>query len=513
VETGTCSHDPSHTTTRTGAAALGHDWGEWLLTATVLSLIGNEQKRDCSHATHPETRTVTLVEYLTTQNGVADDRVILPMNMDLGTMTAADSGWRQLLDAVNTVGKFVDLDLSDCTMSGTEYNPGSANTGEKMIVSLVLPNTAKSIIEGETWTNSAFKYFSGLKEVTGLNVSNIGSFAFYPSANLVKVSFPTVTEIGSRSFEGCTSLTEVSFPKALNIDSRAFEGCIKLTEISFPAVTKIETDAFEGCTSLADANFPLVINIETKAFYGCTNLKEISFPTADSIGFQAFMNCTNLTKASFPIVTEIGMNAFQGCASLTEIKFPATTNIERDAFSGCRSLINFEIIGTGLLSVIENGKVLVRNNVTLISYPSASGNIVLNTIIQIGNTAFSGCSNLTGVNLPLTTSIGNDAFANCSSLVEVNIPEATSILMRGFLGCTSLTKVSFPELTYISDWAFYGCNNLNKITLGTIIEANFSTYYTFPGNLSDVYLGVDGGAGTYTRDLQSTTPDNWVKAF
>jgi hypothetical protein len=137
------------------------------------------------------------------------------------------------------------------------------------------------------------------------------------------------------------------------------------------------------------------------------------------------------------------------------------------------------------LSVIENGRVLIRNNVEIVAYPSASGSIEMSNVTSIARGAFSETA-ITEANFPLVVYIGMEAFWNSGNLVEIYIPMATTI----------------------SDFAFQHCNNLSKVTLGTV--DSFSDIFTFPGNLRDVYLNIGGGAGTYT----TTNPGSdavWVK--
>jgi hypothetical protein len=56
------------------------------------------------------------------------------------------------------------------------------------------------------------------------------------------------------------------------------------------------------------------------------------------------------------------------------------------------------------------------------------------------------------------------------------------------------------SLTTIGNSAFYGCTSLTTVIFkGTIAEANFGATNTFPGDLRDKYLDLDGGPGTYTR--------------
>jgi uncharacterized repeat protein (TIGR02543 family) len=73
----------------------------------------------------------------------AANPVPLYLALDLGAMSSSSSNWRQLLTALNTAGKFVNLDLSACTIgggTGTEFNPAyTVVTGKNMIVSIALP--------------------------------------------------------------------------------------------------------------------------------------------------------------------------------------------------------------------------------------------------------------------------------------------------------------------------------------------------------------------------------------
>jgi formylglycine-generating enzyme required for sulfatase activity len=59
VETGTCSHESSHTTTRTGTAALGHNYGNWTLTAHPTLTADGVETRVCSYdPSHKEARDI-----------------------------------------------------------------------------------------------------------------------------------------------------------------------------------------------------------------------------------------------------------------------------------------------------------------------------------------------------------------------------------------------------------------------------------------------------------------------
>jgi hypothetical protein len=150
--------------------------------------------------------------------------VFLPVSLNL-----ADTGgnsWADLLGAIQTANKNVALDLSACTMTGMtatagEFDPGTANTGESKIVSLVLPDTAASIKAG-TSSAPTFRYFGALKSIAAAGVTGVGGYAFFGCTALTSVSLPAATSISGSAFEGCTGLTTVSLPAATSIGNYAF---------------------------------------------------------------------------------------------------------------------------------------------------------------------------------------------------------------------------------------------------------------------------------------------------
>ena len=87
---------------------------------------------------------------------------------------------------------------------------------------------------------------------------------------------------------------------------------------------------------------------------------------------------------------------------------------------------------------------------------------------EIGEKAFTDCSRLTSLTLPVgITSIGYDAFAYCSGLTSLTLPAGiTSIGEYAFYGCSGLTSLTLPAgITSIGDDTFYGCSGLTSLTL------------------------------------------------
>jgi hypothetical protein len=333
--------------------------------------------------------------------------------------------WENLLISIGREGKYVALDLSGCTMAGgTEFDPGTANTGESKIVSLILPDTAAGIKAGSI-DNEAFRYFTALTSVSGSGITTVGNF----------------------TFSGCTALTTVSLPVAETIGFRAFSGCSALTTINLPAATRIEPSAFSDCTALT----------------------AVSLPAATSIGNYAFSGCSALTTVSLPVVETIGdtTGAFSGCTALTTVSLPASlTSIAGNPFTGCVNLTTIEVDAANAAYQGRGGMLLNKAGTTLDAYPSARGAVTLDAAItRIGGGAFFGCTSLTTVNAPAATSIGDVAFSRCFALATVDLPAATSIGAEAFGYCKALTTVSLPAATSIGNEAFSYCEALTTVSL------------------------------------------------
>jgi hypothetical protein len=178
------------------------------------------------------------------------------------------------------------------------------------------------------------------------------------------------------------------------------------------------------------------------------------------------------------------------------------------AFQGCIGLANIEVDSNNLTYTSVGGVLYDKNQTTLIQCPAGkSGSYTIpNSVTNIGNDAFAGCSGLTSVTIGSgVASIGYGAFAGCSGLANIEVDpnnlgyssvggvlynkaqttlilcpagksgsytipnSVTSIGNEAFAGCSSLTSVGIPaSVTSIGNYAFYGCSGL--------------THFVFTGN-------------------------------
>jgi hypothetical protein len=413
----------------------------------------------------------------------------------------ANSGWTDLLSKIAGVGKYVSLDLSACTMDGTEFDPGT-EAGAAKITALVLPDTAESIKAG-TNNNAAFKAFTGLAAISGAGVKTIGDWAFYNCTGLRTVSLPAAQNISSRdAFNGCTDLTVVSLPAAKTIGYRAFAECTSLTTVSLLVAQTIGDWAFYNCTSLTTVSLPAAQTIGDIAFNGCTDLTEVSLPAAQTFGHRAFAECTSLTTVSLPEAQTIGTYVFIDCTNLETVSLPVATAINGSAFSHCPNLRTITVDPANAAFTAYDGMLLNKAGTTLIAYPSAAGDITLPAITTIGDRAFYGCTGLTTVTLPKAETIGDSAFYHCTGLTEVSLLKAKTIVNFAFYRCTGLTTVSLPKAQTIGYRAFADCTSLTTVSLPAA-----------PPSISFTIFSETAASGTITVRVPPGTVPAYTSAW
>jgi hypothetical protein len=235
-----------------------------------------------------------------------------------------DENWGSLLGIINGAGVDVNLDLSLCPMTNTEFNPGS--NGSTHIVTLVLPDAVTSIT---------------------------GDFIIFP--NLVSITLPASVSLGEvNPFVGCSSLTfKLRGQGELSAADKG-GALVRGSElVSYPSAN--------GSITLND-----ITAVGRSALNG-TGLESINLPSVTTVGIRAFRNCENLKTIDLPAATIIGEEAFYGDKSLQTLNIPAIVTIGNTAVAntgGADLTITvgqrIATIGTGLFNEVGD-----RKNVTV----------------------------------------------------------------------------------------------------------------------------------------------------
>ena len=404
-----------------------------------------------------------------------------------------------------------DSTIQNVTLENTTKSiSDSAFWNSSALTSIDIPAGVISIGNHAFSDCSSLESITIPESVTSIGENTFYGCSSLTSINIPK----GVTAIGNRAFYGCSSLTSINISDSVtSIGTSAFTGCSSLTNINIPnSVTSIGEQVFWGCSSLENilvaegntvyhSNGNCLIETATKILLaGCKSSVIPADGSVTAIGDRAFYDCSSLTIINIPeSVTSIGMSAFQGCSSLTSINVPeGITSIGKAAFYGCSSLTRVTISENSNLASIDKwafgdcsalASIQIPNKVTSIGESAfygcsslenilvAEGNTVYhsngNCLVEIATkTLLVGCNNSVIPTDGSVTSIGDSAFSGCSSLTIVNIPEGvTSIGDTAFGDCSYLTSINIPNsVTSIGRKAFAGCSSLTELTYGGSIE-------------------------------------------
>ncbi len=203
-----------------------------------------------------------------------------------------------------------------------------------------------------------------------------------------------------------------------------------------PAVTDVSGNSVsENAAVFINRKYTIVNGntIADRSYYGDGELQDFVFPQGiTKIGDFSFAR-SGLTQIDIPNgVTNIGYGAFYHCDNLSSIRVPNTvTSIEPSAFGRTAWLNNW-------ISGNDSSDFLIVGDGNLIAYK--------------GNSAVIGIPQ--GVKR-----ICGEVFMNHSEITQVALPNSLlEIGEAAFHGCTNLESVLGGEnLTKISDRAFYGC--------------------------------------------------------
>lgn len=367
-------------------------------------------------------------------------------------------------------------------------------------------------ISGELVIPEKVKYLT--KELT------VTSFLGLSGANITSVVIPrSIISIPTNAFSGCTKLQSVVLYNGItSIGEYAFSGCTKLSAISIPSSVKcIYKGAFDDCFELKkvvieDGVEDLEIGVSSKYRYESANRNyfycgafaysciddlyvgrntKIYNPEANKTHFYVptspFGNCTFKKVVIGDNCTR--MPVFEGVYGAPVDTYVDTVFVGRGityipscAFQGCKELSFVDMRNSPIVGISSSA--FSGTGLKELELP--------NTVLGIGEKAFSSCSQLKQINIGKSVEqIGKGAFAGCSQLEQINIGESVKhIGIRAFSGCEHLQTIELPQsLISIGDECFSNCTSLKEIELPSKISCLNSKTFSGCSNLTTITIG------------------------
>ncbi len=386
------------------------------------------------------------------------------------------------------------------------------------------------------------------ENIKGIDVVSIGVQAFEDS-QIESVLIPNTTEkIDGAAFKNCKNLKEITFGYGVkDIGDWAFYGCESLENVTFPDNIKTIGEAafaFSGITGFDLGSGD--ISIGKQAFYSCDNLKYADIKAnVKELGEQAFFNCTGLTTVYIaPEVTNIGKyavgfrqnkdNEIEAAkhtficgrpntpaaeyANANKISFLTLALAQELDYSISGNDIRIsEYTGTETNFVIPaslDGKRVIgidseafANNLTVESI------VLPETVTEIGEAAFCGCTNLGYIYIPKTVKyIGGGAFSETLWLnlltdefvvvgdgilidyngeeTEVTVPDGIKLISGAFNMNCDITSVKIPNtVTNIGGWSFLMCEKLANIEMPNSVTVIENKAFSWCRALESITLG------------------------
>lgn len=433
--------------------------------------------------------------------------------------------------------------------------------GCKKLHSVVFPNNLKVI------DDCAFENCTGIENLElPQGLDSIKSSAFSGCKRLKDMHLPQELKyIGMMAFGSCTELISVSFPNKLeNIAYGAFESCKSLQSVVLPEGLKsIESCAFQNCISLTSVKLPSTLRfIGDCAFNQCNvgfEFASIVPPTIE--GMNPLGDEDNLLY-----VPEEGIEAYRTAWSdkvndilCLERQHDWDVTVEAEEKSSAvlqavggvsdneaaRNVVRLKVSGT----VNSYDFMVMRNKMTCLrELDLTDAHVVYNpyehyqgyhswndslpdyafyrkdlrvcklpqSITYIGQSAFSECRKLTGMDIPeKVQEIGGYAFYGCNQLKEVGFHEGLeSIGSSAFVECALRDTMVFPQtlkrvlwgafqsignlkavrfpigLEYIESYAFSNCSGLSEVRFPASVLSVGSAAFEYCNSIKDVYTYI-----------------------
>ena len=330
--------------------------------------------------------------------------------------------------------------------------------------------------------SNAFQFCSGIRTANLPQATQLGDKAFAGCKALTNLAAPSLQTIGISTFQNCEKLASVDISRVRTLPNNAFYGCTALEDLDMSRVTSIGKKVFRNCVSLKHATLPHVVTFNEIPFQGCVNLKTVDIPNVDDIQRYPFGQqindtlCINLKYVNMRSIPSGGIeyNTFKGMSKLKCINLGSiddgTVNSVRSEW-GIRN--ECDIICKNYIQTRTNS--LGSNLQGTDDHLTVGGRITRKITGFRENATIPDNYDLYDV---LVSHVAANSFSNNTKLDMVYFPSAVEIGTSAFAGCSNLTQVRFPTLSTAGDMRsniFKDCPNLKYIDLGSLLAEDVRT--------------------------------------
>ncbi len=398
-----------------------------------------------------------------------------------------------------------------------QYAFHTSDINSASINSIKIPGTVKSI------TDSLFINCQTLSNVVMEDgPKRIGNYAFNRCTSLPQINIPaSVTSIGNNAFESCSLLNEINIGQSVtSIGNQAFAGCHQLKTANMPYTPYTIGDwAFSDCMVLEDINIYTASKIGANAFWHCMALRD-AYMNAEEVGEAAFRDCTGLKDVYIGAnVKQWGDRVLQGCKNVVGIHVdadnPILTSVDAVLYNKEMTTIHFcSPSHQDYYSYGGRGEFTIPETVTRVateSFGDLTKLTIPSTLVDIGETAFRWCENLTDVYNYATTPQqiqGNDqyGFGGVFSSVVFDRPDWNKCKLHVLPGCKAAYQAAdgWKEFEVIEeDLTLDDTVSEDKAaeTLRNGIVLGLSNPYYWYGLESGEFLFSSEPKLTYTRNV------------
>ena len=352
-------------------------------------------------------------------------------------------------------------------------------------------------VEGKNVTeiyDNAF-FYSYISSVDFPKCKYIGNYAFYYCTQLLDFNdtFKNIYYLGDYSFAGNRAEEITLYENLANLGYRVFESSRMKRFFCLSDIIDDFSSVLQGCVSLQEIYLKSATTRILSMFssYIPSSLVKIEVGSGSAIPDEFLKDIRSINTVSLPRdITSIGKYAFKN-NSISSIVLDDVVTIDEYAFSGCKNLTSVDLSNNTTLKTIKK-YAFEDTGLSEITIPES--------VETIEDYAFYN-TKLKQITLPVSS------FKNFSKLFNTDIPfDSLKINLTGegkisydmFSSCYGIEEINVSENITFDDRAFKDLTTLKKISLPSSVKKITNSMFYNCTSLENIYLPEIEEIGTYS---------------